>query len=239
MAMVAIEIPQFAEFVSAVARQLPRDIDSALAQRWIDDQGNLAAALRNALCQATQVGTAVVAPTTTTEWQKFFGHLRVWDSDFNETHYPLGTDPGDEAEELGLDRLVSGHEAVAELFKRLKKKREGASLWAQGRYIKAHPEAQKKHPLLGIGAQWQGRFGDVWFPVFSWYGDKPSVNLNTLDNKYDTNYRFLVRQDFYPFVCGAFLKKLRHPPIIFPVFVSICERVLYFWLFKPFISHKI
>ncbi|MEQ1561132.1 MAG: hypothetical protein ABL899_00250 [Nitrospira sp.] len=44
-----MEINQFAEFVSAVVRQLPRDLDLVTAQRWIKDQGALSDTLRKAL----------------------------------------------------------------------------------------------------------------------------------------------------------------------------------------------
>ena len=44
-----MEIKQFAEFVSAVVRQLPRDLDPTRAQKWIVDQGGLAQALCKAL----------------------------------------------------------------------------------------------------------------------------------------------------------------------------------------------
>lgn len=127
------------------------------------------------------------------EWKKFFGHLWVLDDGFNETNYPLGVDPGDEAEEFGFNQVVSGYRALAE-FEHINC--QGASLWAQGRYIQTHPEAQKEHhPLLGIGAQWQVRDGDVCFPVFSCYGGKPSVDLGSLVGGYSSDYRFLLRKE--------------------------------------------
>jgi len=44
-----METKQFAEFVSAVVRQLPRNLDSVAAQHWIQDQGALANVLHKAL----------------------------------------------------------------------------------------------------------------------------------------------------------------------------------------------
>ncbi len=44
-----MEINQFVEFGAAVLRSLPRNLDSATAQRWIREQGALAEALRGAL----------------------------------------------------------------------------------------------------------------------------------------------------------------------------------------------
>jgi hypothetical protein len=48
-----MEMKQFREFASAVVRQLPEDLHSVIAQRWIDRQGELAEALRKALLPAT------------------------------------------------------------------------------------------------------------------------------------------------------------------------------------------
>ena len=47
-----METLQFAEFVSAVVRQLPRDLQSTTAQNWIRNQGALADVLRKALAPA-------------------------------------------------------------------------------------------------------------------------------------------------------------------------------------------
>ena len=44
-----METNQFAEFVSAVVRQLPRNLQSTTAQNWIKNQGALADVLRKAL----------------------------------------------------------------------------------------------------------------------------------------------------------------------------------------------
>lgn len=50
-----MEINQFAELVSAVVRQLPRNLDSVTAQRWIREQGALAETLRKALVPAFEL----------------------------------------------------------------------------------------------------------------------------------------------------------------------------------------
>ncbi len=50
-----MEINQFAEFVSAVVRQIPRDLATATAQRWIKDQAALASVLRKALAGAFEL----------------------------------------------------------------------------------------------------------------------------------------------------------------------------------------
>ncbi|MEK7227554.1 MAG: hypothetical protein AAB641_01525 [Patescibacteria group bacterium] len=44
-----MEINQFVEFSAAIIRSLPRDLDTATAQRWIREQGTLSEVLRKAL----------------------------------------------------------------------------------------------------------------------------------------------------------------------------------------------
>lgn len=126
------------------------------------------------------------------DWQSLFGHLWICNSDFNESNFPLGADPGDEAEEFGFDRLVTGHGAIRE-FERIK--RRPASLWAQSRYTKTNPGAQKVHTLVGIGARWLDRHGDVWLPVFDWSDDKPKVVLGLLADNVAPRCRFLLSKE--------------------------------------------
>ena len=45
---------QYAEFVAAVVRQLPHDVDTTTAQRWIENQSELQRALREALMSAVK-----------------------------------------------------------------------------------------------------------------------------------------------------------------------------------------
>ncbi len=54
----SIELGQFAEFTSAVIRQLPRDLTPDVAQGWIENQGALQRVLRGALMS----GEFVLAP---------------------------------------------------------------------------------------------------------------------------------------------------------------------------------
>lgn len=50
-----IGVPQFAELVACVLKQLPRDIDPDIAQQWIKDPHALGKALRNTLCPPLSV----------------------------------------------------------------------------------------------------------------------------------------------------------------------------------------
>lgn len=182
------------ELLAWIVRNFPEgQLPAGQAQYLIDHPEKLPELLLVMVASGT-VTTPAALTAVVSQWQKFFGHLRVWDPDFNEAHFPLGADPGDEAEEGGLDHLVSGHEAVAE-FAALQRPRQGASLWAQGRYINKHPDAQKAHPLVGIGAQWQDRVGLVFFPLFHWVDGEPGVNLFSLGREFGPDCRFLLRKE--------------------------------------------
>lgn len=125
-------------------------------------------------------------------WQKLFGRQLMWSQDFNPRLFPLGVDEGDEVEEHCFDKIITGHEALQE-FAQLK--REPASLWAQGRYLASHPEAQRLHPLVGIGATWKDTLGKVFFPVFYVSNGQSCVWLLTLDDEFSPLYRFLLRKE--------------------------------------------
>jgi len=178
------------ELLAWIIRKFPEgQVPAEAAQYLIDHPDELPELLLAMLVNRTIV-TQEQLQEIISDWQKFFGHLYVWDSNFNETNFPLGVDPGDEAEEFGFDRLVTGHEAVAE-FERMG--REEASLWAQGRYIKANPQAQKDHPLLGTGARWQC-WGRIWFPIFLHGANGLFVDLDSLDGRFYPDDRFLLRK---------------------------------------------
>lgn len=145
-----------------------------------------------------------------TPWEDFFGNLKVipgsrisfnvFDENtllFSPDEFPLeAEDPEDEAEAIGFERVISGHEARAWL-----KDNEfiGASLWAQGRFLRDHPDELSNY-LIGIGAEKLIRYSNVFFarmPIF--YRDEnglPSVGMCTIDEgvKLDTCLRLLIRK---------------------------------------------
>lgn len=177
------------ELTAWIIRKFPEgQIPADQAQYLIEHSEELPSLLLTMISRGN-ITTPVQLQATVTEWQKLFGHLRMWDSNFKESNFPL-VDDGDEAEEVCLNKVLTGHQALEE-FATLK--REAASLGAQGRYIKAHPTAQKERPLLGVGAQWQD-VDDVWFPVFFWDGGQPGVDLNALDYWFHADFHWLLRK---------------------------------------------
>ena len=120
------------------------------------------------------------------EWQKLFGFCFNEDPlHFNSEFFPLGGDPGDEAEELAFDKAVTGSAALV-ILKRIG--RVPASLWAQGRYINANPTAQSKHALIGIGAERDGLI-----PVYGW-GKGQVVRLAAMNGRFAKDCCWLVQK---------------------------------------------
>ena len=76
--MVGKEINQVAEFVSAVVRSLPRDLNPTTAQGWIQNQAALAKALYKALRMAYHlvVDLCPVHPADDCVWSLRLGQQR-------------------------------------------------------------------------------------------------------------------------------------------------------------------
>ncbi|MDO8499806.1 MAG: hypothetical protein Q7S66_04050 [bacterium] len=139
------------------------------------------------------MATKTIAVAVVSDWQKLFGHLRVWDSNFKEAHYPLEpeADVAGEVEEYAFAETVTGHDAVRRLTE------EGFTfpgIRRCGQYIKANPRAQFDHPLVAPGAQWR-RPGDdeVYMPVFNQGdGGVAVVYLDWLGGQFRPLCRWLV-----------------------------------------------
>ena len=86
--------------------------------------GLLSVEVLRELEQKLRAGTITI---TQSDWDKMFGHLHVWDSDFKEDVYSLGADDNTKAEEFAFERTLNGYEALAK-FEEMKRKT--ASLWA-------------------------------------------------------------------------------------------------------------
>ena len=125
-------------------------------------------------------------------WKALFGHLRVWNGNFNASNFPLEPEseaiPVEDIEEYGFDEMVKGHEAVRRL-------QEMGFVFpgprACGKYIKAKPTAQREHPLLGPRWRRPGR-GDEGVSVFGWHDGGPDVRLDWLDDGFLPGCRWLV-----------------------------------------------
>ncbi len=111
------------------------------------------------------------------EWSKLFGHMRIWDSNFNEDNFPL--EPEAELREV----ITQEFEGMATGYERLAwGESQGLELslpCATGLYLKARPQLQLEHPVIG-GGRWAGGDGDVCVPIFSRCDGQPDVGLGRL-----------------------------------------------------------
>lgn len=187
------------EVLAWIIRKFPEGRMSAdYAQYLIEHPNELPEMLLGMLANCS-IATPVQLQAVVSDWQRFFGHLRRQSSKFDEINFPLGDDPGDEAEEYSPhhdETLKKYHFTICQVLKEIKclHGRDGASLWAQGRYIQAHPQAQMFHPLLGVGASWE--CGHNWFPFFYHDGFRLVVDIRHSgdDHVFKPGYRFLVRK---------------------------------------------
>lgn len=181
-----------------------RPVEHRISRSWSAGQEDWLARLQDVKNTARMEREAVIGKpveqkpatpaqpqTAVSDWQKFFGHLRVSDPNFNEANFPLGVDPGDEAEEFGFPEVIFVEHAIIEFQKM---GREEASLWAQGRYIQSHLDAQMEYGLFGTCARWQGWSNRVWFPVFFANNKGLNVDLCSFGRTVLPRHRFLLRR---------------------------------------------
>lgn len=124
-------------------------------------------------------------------WDKLFDGSTVDDPTGNFTHFNFGeqSDPGDEAEEMPIGAKMSGYEMLASMNRSVRL----ASIWAQGRYLKAHPEARRWHVLLGLGAQRELDKRGLVYPIYTWEF-APIVRIVSLQRFFDAKSALLVRK---------------------------------------------
>jgi len=81
------------------------------------------------------------------QWNNFFDGFEVRTRHFNATNFPLGDDPGDEVEAFSFERDIRGYDAMRELQRM---GREGASLWAVGRYFSEYRRGLDLYVAVGV-----------------------------------------------------------------------------------------
>ncbi|MCX6779170.1 MAG: hypothetical protein NTU97_02985 [Candidatus Magasanikbacteria bacterium] len=118
------------------------------------------------------------------------------DNDITEEAFPLVDDGTGDREilEYSFGRTVTGHEAENVLRKK------GYVLIGMKRameYVASHPDAQKAHPLIVLGAQGQNdsfneAYFDCLFPYFGWDRGDHYLGLTWLSDKFSSSCRFLV-----------------------------------------------
>ena len=134
------------------------------------------------------ITTSAQLQAVVSDWQKLFGHLKVWDFNFSEEHFPL--EPKNKVKEViekrfddtatGYDRLRWAESQGLEL----------AGSRATGLYLKTRSQLQMKRPVVG-GGQWRVEGGGECVLVFIQYDGRPHVNLEWLGRDFTPDYVWL------------------------------------------------
>src|SRR3989344_5685094 len=178
-----LETAQFAEFASAVVRQLPRDLDPTTAQGWIQNQRALADTLRKVLKPESESVTIQVSDTGALQ-PPYNGWELVEDATT-----PVGTP------ELELTEfLEQGEDYVKGDVMRERAKKSGPMLGE--RHARALlnkqeriPESWKKFYLVFPGTVWRDRDGGLSVPYLHWGGGGWYLRFAWLGHDFDRDAR--------------------------------------------------
>lgn len=141
-----METNQFAEFVSAVVRSLPRDLNPTTTQGWIQNQGALTNALRKALAATYHL---VVDYTQSFKQMIVAGHYDWVNSEIEKNFSVQGTGTVNlDTELVHLNRNIGSDEALKELDHLGYRAATAEELLAFGA---AYPEKQREFPIVALG----------------------------------------------------------------------------------------
>jgi hypothetical protein len=164
--MTMLETAQFAEFASAVVRQLPRDLDPTTAQGWIQNQKALADILRKSLKPETESVAIQVSDDANNPLMPPYEGWELVDGSAG----PTGT------LELELAEFLKQGEDYVKgdvMLERAKKsgpmlgERQARALFEQQERI---PETWRKFYLVFPRTVWRDRGGRLMVPYLGWYG---------------------------------------------------------------------
>lgn len=141
-----METNQFAEFVSAVVRSLPRDMDPTTTQGWIQNQASLARTLRKALVPMYHL---IVDYAQSLKQMIAAGYYDWVNPDIEKNFSVQGSGRVElGAELIHLNRNVSSDEALKELDRLGYRAATAEELLAFGA---AYPEKQREFPIVALG----------------------------------------------------------------------------------------
>lgn len=197
-----MEVDQFAEFVSAVTRCLPRRLSLELGQHWIDNQR----ALTDTLSLALGAHPVEEAPAVTSGEPRqepavsLFNRLlaachQSWvHSNVTEAHFPLEDDgTNGPIEEFCFNREIAGMAIEYELNK-LGFRPIGMKRGME--YIADHLGNQLKYPVV-VFVQWKDSNEDIFVPYFFAHGDRDrrGLDLRWLKRLFRPDCHFLVSRE--------------------------------------------
>ncbi len=181
-----METNQFAEFVSAVVRSLPRNLNPATAQGWIQNQGALTNALRKALAAMYHL---VVDYTQSIQQMIAAGHYNWVNSDIEKNFSVQGSGRVElETELIHLNCFIGSDEALKELDRLGYRAAIAEELLAFGA---TYPEKQREFPIVALGtARLVGGYRRV---LCLWYvRSGRDLDLYWFGGGWGDSYRFLA-----------------------------------------------
>lgn len=181
----------YIEFQGAVLNQLPRDIDSAIANGWTKNQKALKKVLREALLP-NEKSVVKTYPTDADYFKLAEEMVRSgwydWANSNIFSQYFYGK-TGTAVEIIHFNRLIGISEVLKELDRRGYRPAEPYELFAFG---EKHPEIQGEFPIIALGPVWQLSHGSIKGPYVC---DHPVIMSHRSDlcwheSGWNETYRF-------------------------------------------------
>jgi hypothetical protein len=191
------------EFAAAVLRQLPQDVAPEQAQRWIQDQGALRNALRNALLPSDDQPILSMRPlddmcrVKVNFSQNLKAMIRAGRYDQVDKHliskyFPCHNARGTEWIEIELIKYdhedgVSSEWVIEDLEQRGLRPATLDELCALGAN---YPYAQRLHPIVALSSSWRKPKCYLRVPVLDECSGERRLCLQWWDDTWHAGYRF-------------------------------------------------
>lgn len=143
----------YSEFLGAVIRQLPRDIDPTVADSWTRNQEALQRVLRETLLPGCNTYSLIVDYERSAENAVMAGRYDWSDLDIISRNFPI-TRRGKSkvaVELIHFNRYISTDEALRELDRMGYRPAELNELLAFG---EKYPDVQRGFPVIALGSVW-------------------------------------------------------------------------------------
>jgi len=183
----------FMEFVGAVIRQLPRDINPTTADGWINNQDALKKALREVLSPnekpVVNAYSAVVDYGKSVEEMVKLGRYDWSSNNITSEHFPTKRIGKTEivVDLVHFNRRIGTDEALKELDRMGYRPAELYELLAFG---EKYPEIQRGFPVIALGSVWRSSGGNRYVPCLGGSGFRRYLDLHWIEGGWGGLYRF-------------------------------------------------
>jgi hypothetical protein len=191
---------QFAEFLAAIVRSAPRDLDTDVVQGWITNQDALARVLMEALAPPAVTKSLGDIYRVTVDYTRSLAEMIAagkydWTNpDINEKNFPIvrpeqAVDGVIEVILVHLNKVVSTADFLRYCEENSLRPGTLPELLA---LAVAHPELQRQFPIVALGSVWASRDGGRYSPdLYDWDGRR-ELNLDERGAVWREGCRFLA-----------------------------------------------